>query len=246
MSSVRRICLWSGPRNVSTALMYSFAQRSDTRVVDEPLYAHYLSCTSAREYHPGAEAVLRAQNPDGEAVVRDVILGPTDRPVLFLKQMTHHLVRLDRAFLRQTVNILLVRDPRDMLPSYAQQVSSPSLHDTGYPQNVELLELLESMGQRPAVLDSRELLRAPRAVLEQLCEQLQIPFDAAMLQWTAGPRPEDGVWAEHWYHNVHRSTGFAPYRTKDVPMPDALGALYEACRPLYEQLQSRCIRANTV
>src|SRR5690606_14025780 len=138
---VLRICLWSGPRNVSTALMYSFAQRADTRVFDEPLYAHYLARTPARAYHPGAEEVLAAMDHDGERVVREVILqqptadvGGVEPKVLFFKHMTHHLVGLDLGFLEHTVNVLLTRDPRAMLASYARAVASPTLDDVGYRQ----------------------------------------------------------------------------------------------------------------
>ncbi len=243
MSGCQRLCLWSGPRNISTALMYCFAQRADTQVVDEPLYAHYLAHTSARDYHPGAEAVLASQNQDGVAVVRDVILGPCDHSLLFLKQMTHHLVGLDLEFLRQTVNVILIRDPVDMLPSYVQQVEAPSLRDTGYAQNVELLEELEGIGQAPPILDARETLLDPRRVLEQLCDRLGLAFDERMLSWDAGARPEDGVWAQYWYGSVHRSTGFEPYAPKTEPFPERLQPLLEECRPLYERLAARAIRA---
>ena len=243
MTQVLRINVWSGPRNISTALMYSFAQRPDTRVVDEPLYAHYLSHTPAQQYHPAADEVLASQDNDGEAVVRDVILGPCDRQVLFLKQMTHHLVELDLGFLAKTMNVILTRDPVDMLPSYQQQVETPSLRDTGYPQHLELLEALYEIGQEPTVLDSRETLRDPPSVLRQLCERIGLTFDESMLQWDAGPRDEDGVWAPHWYASVHRSTGFQPYLPKKESFPDALRPLLKECQPLYEQLARRALRA---
>lgn len=242
MTDCRRICLWSGPRNISTALMYSFAQRADTRVFDEPLYAHYLARTPARAYHPGAEEVLASQSQDGAAVVRDVILGPCDRPVAFFKQMTHHLVDLDLRFLRHTVNVILTRDPADMLPSYAQHVESPSLPDTGYPQHLKLLEELRRIGQVPTILDARQTLLDPRSVLGQLCDHVGIRFDEAMLSWEARPRPEDGVWAAHWYGSVHRSTGFQPYSPRTAPFPANLLPLLRACEPLYEQLATLAIR----
>lgn len=238
-----RICLWSGPRNVSTALMYSFAQRADTRVFDEPLYAHYLASTDADSYHPGAAEVLAAQDNDGARVVREVVLGEHDRPVLFFKHMAHHLVELDLDFLERTTNVFLTRDPREMLASFVNQVTEPKLEDTGYPQQVALLDRLLAMGQDPPVLDGKQLLLDPAKVLATLCERVGIPFDAAMLEWTAGPRPEDGVWAPHWYANVHRSTGFAPYRPKSAPFPERLKPLLERCAPLYERLAARAIRA---
>ena len=231
-----RINLWSGPRNISTALMYSFAQRADTRVCDEPLYAHYLIHTDARDYHPGAEDIIAAQENDGERVVRDLLLGSCEKEVLFCKQMTHHLVELDWAFMREMVNIILTRDPRDMLPSYAQQVSTPSLRDVGYAQHIKLLQHLRSLGQEPVVLDARQTLLNPRSVLETLCARIGLPFDEHMLHWSAGPRPEDGVWAPHWYENVHRSTGFQPYQPKEVPFPDKLKPLLAECQPYYDQL----------
>jgi hypothetical protein len=238
-----RIHLWSGPRNVSTALMYSFAQRSDTRVVDEPLYAHYLRVSGAE--HPGRDEVLAAQDADGERVVRDVILGPWDRPVVFFKQMAHHLVDLDRAFLRRGVNVLLTRDPLDMLPSLRVQIPRPTLRDTGYAMQVALLDELLAAGQDPPVLDARELLLDPEGVLQQLCARLGLRFDPAMLRWSAGPRPEDGVWAPHWYEAVHRSTGFEPYRAKSAEFPERLRPLLAECGPYHTRLAARALRARS-
>lgn len=224
--------------------MYSFAERPDTRVFDEPLYAHYLARTGARQYHPGARDVLASQNADGDAVVRDVLLADHDRPVLFFKQMTHHLVELDLGFLERVRHVFLTRDPEEMLPSYAEQVATPTLADTGYPQQAALFDRLRAAGETPPVLDGRELLLDPPGVLARLCDSLDLPFDPAMLSWPAGPRPEDGIWAPHWYASVHRSTGFAPYRRKQDPFPERLRPLLEECRPLYAQLYAEAIRAE--
>jgi len=243
VSGITRICLWSGPRNVSTALMYSFAQRSDCIVFDEPLYAHYLSKTPARTYHPGAEEVVATMENDGEKVVRDVILGDFDQPVVFFKHMTHHLVQLDLGFLSRTVNVLLTRDPVDMLPSYAAQVKKPSLLDVGYKQHIELLKYLQSIGQDPLVLDSKQVLLNPKKVLLELCNRIGIPFEDAMLSWKAGARPEDGSWAKYWYKSVHESTGFGKYVPKSEPFPESLKPLLEECRPYYEQLNAMAIKA---
>jgi len=237
--NTRRICLWSGPRNVSTALMYAFAQRSDTRVIDEPFYAHYLRVSGAE--HPGRSEVLAGMDTDGRRIVRNVILGPCDRPVLFMKQMAHHLIDLDRSFLHKTVNVLLIRDPAEMLPSLAKNIPRPTLRDTGLKVQVDLLDELRALGQDPTVLDAKRLLLDPRGVLSALCQQLSIPFDGAMLSWPAGPRPEDGPWAKHWYQNLHLSTGFAPYQPKTDPFPDHLRPLLAECQPLYETLATRAI-----
>jgi Sulfotransferase domain len=243
VSDIKRICLWSGPRNVSTALMYSFAQRTDCQVFDEPLYAHYLSKTPAREYHPGAEEVIATMKNDGEKVVRDLILGDFDKPVVFFKHMTHHLVNLDLGFLSKTVNVLLTRDPVDMLPSYAAQVEKPTLLDVGYKQHIELLNYLQSIGQNPPVLDSRQILLDPKKVLSELCQRIDIPFEEAMLRWKAGARLEDGSWAKHWYKSVHQSTGFGKYVQKSEPFPESLKPLLQECRPYYEQLNAMAIKA---
>lgn len=242
--SCTRISLWSGPRNVSTALMYAFAQRPDTRVWDEPLYGHYLRVTGAA--HPGAKDVIENMDCVGDRVVREVILGQIDRPVAFFKNMTHHLVNLDLGFLERTVNVLLTRNPEEMVPSLAAALGQPEIRDTGYPQQIDLIRRLEALGQKPAVLESRQLLLDPRGVLTRLCEHMGIPFVEAMLSWPAGPKPYDGIWAPHWYANVHRSTGFAPYRPKTDPVPSRLKPLIESCQPYYEQLTKRAIRASVI
>jgi len=219
--------------------MYSFAQRADTTVVDEPLYAHYLSVSGAE--HPGRSEVLAAQDADGECVVRDTILGPAERPVVFFKQMAHHLVGLERGFLELTENVLLVRDPAQMLPSLAVQLPRATLADTGLAVQSALFDELTAKGQEPPVIDTRALLRDPEGVLRALCDRLALGFDESMLRWSAGARPEDGVWAEHWYQSVHRSTGFQPYVAKTEPFPARLEPLLESCRPHYERLLAHAL-----
>lgn len=234
-TNTKRICLWSGPRNISTALMYSFARRSDTIVVDEPLYAHYLNETDADEYHPGAEEVLQTMETDGKKVV-DWMLGPHEKPVVFFKQMTHHLVNIDWSFLNQTINIILTRDPKEMLPSYAKEVENPTMRDVGYAKHLELLDYLEEIGRKPIVLISEKLLKNPNGMLTKLCKAIGIPFDKSMLSWEKGPQPEDGVWAKYWYKSVHNSTGFKPYQPKKESFPNHLKPLLEECQPVYNRL----------
>ncbi len=235
----QRLCVWSGPRNVSTALMYAFAQRPDTRVYDEPLYGYYLQTSGAP--HPGAEEVMDVMDCDGERVVRDTVLGPCEKSVLFFKMMAHHLRGLDWGFLQQTTNVLLTRDPREMLPSLAENLPNPTLADTGYDVQLDILRQSAAGGQTTPVIEARALLLDPGGVLSALCRRINIPVDDRMLNWAPGPRPEDGIWAKYWYANVHKSTGFKKYRPKTDPFPDHLRPLLAECRPYYEALLTQAI-----
>lgn len=231
---VTRIQCWSGPRNISTALMYSWRQRPDTTVIDEPLYAHYLTLDDRG--HPGVEDTLASQSTDADAVIRDVILGPCPTPVLYIKNMAHHLKGVDRSHLAHTHNILLTRDPREMLASLSVQLPDCDLYDTGLVESVELLDAVLAEGGRPFVIDSQVLLRDPPGVLGQVCDHVGLEFDPAVLSWPPGPKPEDGTWAAYWYDNVHASTGFAPYEAKSRQVPGHLRPVLDQAMPLYERL----------
>lgn len=222
--------------------MYSFAQLGDVRVVDEPLYGHYLRVTGAD--HPGRDVIIAAMNCDGDDVMRGLLREQAAQPSprLFLKHMAHHLVAIDTSFMRETCNVLLIRDPSEMLPSLTIQLPLARLEDTGLDRQWRLFEQLANDGDIPVVLDSRELLLNPPYVLERLCEAIDLRYDASMLRWPAGPRPEDGVWAKHWYHAVHQSTGFAPWAAKS-DFPAHLEELLAECRPWYEKLFAHAIRA---
>ena len=239
MGDVKRINLWSGPRNVSTAIMYAFRERHDTTVVDEPLYAHYLCRTGVE--HPAVQDVIKSQDTDGEGVVRTVLLGPAKTPVRFFKHMAHHLIGLDTSFLGTMDNLLLTRDPRQMLASLVNQVPNPTIEGTSLPMQVQMLDSILESGGSPIVIESRRLLLDPEEVLGTVCARLGLGWEPAMLSWEEGPKPEDGVWAPHWYDNVHRSTGFAPYREKDEPFPQHLGPLLAECLPLFERLSEHAI-----
>ena len=181
---------------------------------------------------------------DGDAVLRALMAQSEAFPGtnFFVKHMAHHLVQLDMQFVGKCRNIFLIRDPREMLPSLTIQVPHATLADTGLKRQWQLLEDLRSQGQTVIVLDSRQLLMNPEAVLRALCAQLQLPFQQSMLHWSAGPRSEDGVWAKHWYQAVHRSTGFATYQPKDQ-FPTELQALLDECLPWYDKLFALAIRA---
>ncbi len=239
--------LLSGPRNVSTALMYSFAQRSDTAVVDEPLYGHYLRLTHAPQPH--WEEMLEILETDGEKIVREVILSPPPgKAVWFIKNMAHHLIDLDVTWLSdpRVVNVFLIRDPAQMLPSLINQIAEPTMRDAAYESQARWFRELDAAGLEPQVLDARALLLDPEGVLTELCRRVGIDFDPFMLAWEAGPRPEDGPWAKYWYHNLHRSTGFGPYTVKSEPFPDRLRPLLEACLPHYQFLLGRAIQEGWV
>jgi len=224
--------------------MYGFAQRSDTLVVDEPLYGHFLRVTGT--IHPGREEVLKAMNCDGNEVMRELLANPDawGREILFMKLMAHHLVDIDLSFTRRTRNIFLLRDPRQMLPSLTIQVPHAQLADTGLKTQWLLYQDLVDAGQQPAVLDSRELLLDPDTVLAKLCQHLGIPYTAAMLTWPAGPRREDGIWAPFWYQAVHSSSGFSRYVGKEE-FPERLEPLLAECKPWYDKLYEFAIRADT-
>jgi len=236
ISTSKRVNFWSSPRNISTALMYSFAQRSDFRVVDEPLYAHYLTHQPTDAVHPGRKDILDTQNNDGTAVVNKMLTHHYGTAAVLFKQMTHHLVNLDHAFLRQMDNVLLIRNPRAILSSFSKVVTEVTAEDIGLPQQYRLYQELLWAGCPPAVVDATRLLQDPRTVLGKLCLYLGIPWQDSMLSWPAGPRPEDGVWAPYWYSNVHRSTGFQPFVEKEYKLSDPLEAIARNCLPLYQEL----------
>lgn len=237
-----KINLISGPRNISTALMYAFAQRSDTQVLDEPFYGYYLATTGVE--HPGREEVLENMLTSTSRILDEVIFAPQKTPVLFIKNMAHHLIQGDVDFLLQLINVFLIRDPKQLIASFAQVMPSPTMNDIGVKRQYELFHFLQSKtGQIPIVLNSSELLKNPRAVLLQLCQALHIPFEEQMLSWKAGPIKEDGIWAKYWYQNVHQSTGFELQSHGDRPLPDHCKTLYEEALPYYHELNQYTLKA---
>ncbi len=238
---MKRIHLISGPRNLSTALMYSFAHRSDTQVVDEPLYAHYLRLTD--KDHPGKEEVLQSMDSDWNRVVEQVILGDYEKSILFIKGMAHHLQGGDLTFLTMLDNLFLIRNPKQLICSFAQVIPYPDMTDIGLERQVAILHFLQKEHKNAVVLDSGELLKDPPQVMRRLCEALQIPFEEGMLQWAPGPIPQDGVWAKYWYENVHRSSGFQKQQEKERKLPEHLIPLYEEAMPYYQELFALSIKA---
>jgi hypothetical protein len=217
-------------------MMYSFAQRQDCQVYDEPLYGYYLQNTSASAYHPDADLVLQLMETDGTKVV-EFMLGDHPKPVVFFKNITHHLLDLDRSFTREGFNILLTREPMEMLPSFDKVVPNPSLFDVGYAAHVDMVQYFLQHDIPFVVMDSKNILLDPAGQLTSLCKRAGISFDPSMLSWKKGARPEDGVWAKHWYKSLHQSTGFKAYAPKEDKFPTHLEPLLEVCTPYYETLR---------
>ena len=228
---------------MSTALMYSFAQRDDTKVVDEPLYGHYLLVTGVK--HPGRKEIMDEVNCDGKLVMDDLLkINDLDgKDVLFLKQMTKHLVGINHDFLPKFKNVFLIRNPKDMLSSLAVNIPKPNLADTGLDLQWKVYKNMKSLGNKPIVVDSRELLMNPENILKQLCSHLNLEFVDSMLSWPAEPRKEDGIWAKYWYQSLHKSTGFQSYQAKSN-FPVELKQVLSECLPYYEKLLSEAIQTN--
>jgi hypothetical protein len=214
-----RIAMWSGPRTISTALMRSWENRPDTVVVDEPLYGFYLASTSVQ--HPGRDEIIQSMPNGWREVLDELTLAPlpASKNIYYAKHMTHHL--------------LLIRDPRQLLASYAKVRAAPVLADLGLEQQVEIFRTFGG-----PVVDASDILRQPEPTLRALCDALGVPFDTAMLSWPAGPRDTDGVWARYWYDGVWRSTGFGPYREPATELPPHLEPLARACQPFYDELSA--------
>ncbi len=232
-----RIAMWSGPRNISTAMMRAWENRADSTVVDEPFYAYYLARTGLD--HPGRDEVIASQPTDWRVVVRQLTEDPLATPatVQYQKHMTHHLLaEVDRRALAGLRHAFLIRDPADVVVSYAKVRGEPTLEDLGLPQQVELHERFGG-----PVIDARDVMRHPEPALRGLCEALGVRFDPAMLSWPPGPRDSDGVWAAHWYGGVRASTGFAPYSGRSPSVPDRLLPLLERCRPYYDALSPHAL-----
>ncbi|CAN5693531.1 branched chain amino acid aminotransferase [soil metagenome] len=232
-----RIAMWSGPRNISTAMMRAWENRTDTLVVDEPFYACYLQATGLD--HPGAAEVIAAGETKRENVVMRLLAPPpAGKQIIYQKQMTHHLLpEISRDWLGEVTNCFLIRDPREVITSYIRKNRDPAPEDVGYPQQVEIFEWVRAhTGGTPPVIDARDVLENPERVLRLLCEALGVEFSARMLSWPPGLRESDGVWAKHWYAEVANSTGFRSYAKKDEEVPSRLRGVYEECRALYEQL----------
>jgi Sulfotransferase domain len=229
------IAMWSGPRNISTAMMYSFGNRADCIAWDEPFYA--FSLVHHGNDHPMRDAIIAANDSDWDRLVAKCI-ARARKPIFYQKHMTHHMLPgHDRRWIDTLTNAFLIRSPERVLASYAKKWSEVTLRDIGFVEQAEIFDQAANhLGHAPPVIDAEDVLSNPRSTLEKLCAACAIPFDAAMLEWPKGPKTFDGVWAPHWYNAVWSSTGFDK-ASDPAPLPDHLQAIAEAARPFYDKLR---------
>jgi Sulfotransferase domain len=232
-----RIAMWSGPRNISTAMMRAWGNRPDTFVIDEPFYAYYLKATGKK--HPGAEEIVASCETDWPNVVAQ-LTGPIPnaRRIFFQKQMAHHLLpEVDREWLGAVTNCFLIRDPREVIASYIKKREEPALSDLGFMQQTEIFDSVRTRTKStPPIVDAKDVLENPERMLRLLCEAVGVEFSQSMLSWPAGLRETDGVWAGHWYGEVAKTTSFQPYRPRHAEVPGHLREIYDRCRECYDRL----------
>jgi hypothetical protein len=232
-----RIAMWSGPRNISTAMMRAWGNRADTFVIDEPFYAFYLRTTGKK--HPYADEVIASGETDWRRVIAR-LTGPipNGKQVFFQKQMAHHLLpKVDREWLSTVTNCFLIRNPREVIASYTKKREDPTLPELGFMQQAEIFDFVRTRTNSvPPVVDAKDVLENPEGILRLLCDAIGVEFSESMLSWAPGLRETDGVWARHWYGEVAKTTSFQPYRPREAKVPERLREIYERCRKFYQTL----------
>lgn len=237
-----RIAMWSGPRNLSTAMMYAFANRDDFAAVDEPFYAAYLAATGLE--HPMQEEILASQPTDPAEVVTQ-ITGPIPegRPHFYQKHMTHHMLpEIPGDWMRNMVNVFLIRHPARVIASYGLKRENPTLDDIGFRQQADLFDQVAEMHGKAIIVDSHDIREDPEGMLRALCTEIGLDFDPAMLSWPAGGKACDGAWAPHWYGSVWKSTGFAGREGPLPEVPKHLHGVLDAALPHYERLTAMALK----
>jgi hypothetical protein len=237
------IAMWSGPRNISTAMMYSFGNRADCEAWDEPFYA--FSLLRHGNDHPLREEIIAAYDTDWDVLVRKCTgRPPSGKPVFYQKHMTHHMLPgFDRTWILQLTNAFLIRSPERVLASYVKKWSDVSLRDIGFAEQAEIFGMVaDQRGAPPPVIEAEDVLEHPRETLSALCKACAIPFDDAMLSWPPGPKPFDGNWAPHWYNAVWSSTAFAKPEASPAELPSQLQKIADEARPYYEKLKAHKLK----
>ncbi|KXI27636.1 sulfotransferase-like domain-containing protein [Paraglaciecola hydrolytica] len=239
-----RIAMWSGPRNISTAMMRSFENRADTLVVDEPFYAFYLSQTNSP--HPMFDEVIVSQSQDYAEVVSQLTQANQALAIEYQKHMTHHMLQgVDMHWTKQLKNCFLIREPKEVVQSYTQSRGVCSAEDIGIIRQLELYHEISALSEQPVpVIEGKDILAAPQDMLSKLCEALGIPFDSNMLHWPTGLRDSDGVWAPHWYHSVANSRGFAAASSSNIQLSPEQQRVVDEVTPAYEYLRQLKIQAE--
>ena len=237
------IAMWSGPRNISTALMRSFENRSDCFVSDEPFYSYFLHKTGLK--HPLRDEIIKSGLNDYNEIIK-YITGPIpySKKIWYQKHMAHHILPgLDMNWIKNMKNCLLVRHPSDVILSYSKKNEINSIQQLGYLQQIDIYEMLsQEIGTPPIIVDAQDLLQEPKKMLIEICENLKIKFDEKMLSWPSGARKTDGIWGKHWYKHVEVSTGFKPYLKTNRIIPSKYQGLYDNCMKYYDFLyQNRVI-----
>jgi hypothetical protein len=238
-----RIAMWSGPRNISTAMMRAWGNRPDTFVIDEPFYAYYLKATGKK--HPGADEVIAAGEIDWRKVIAQVTSpAPNGKQIVFQKHMVHHLLpEIDREWLGAMTNFFLIRDPREAIASYIKKRDDPVLEDLGFTQQAEIFDFVrDHANSTPPVVDAKDVLEDPERMLRLLCDAVGVKFSKSMLSWPPGLRETDGIWARHWYTEVANTTSFQPYRATRDEVPERMRETYELCCECYERLYQYRLR----
>ena len=238
-----RIAMWSGPRNISTAMMRAWESRADTFVIDEPFYAYYLNETNLD--HPGKEKVISEGELDVGKISNGLINDESGScSVYYQKHITHHLLdSIDRSWMKSVKNCFLIRDPKDMILSYSKVHSDLNMHLLGIEEQYEIFEYVRDLtGEIPPVIDSKDVLTNPSDLLRKFCNKIGVIFSEEMLSWPRGARETDGNWGKYWYKNVVNSTGFNSYKPKTEEVPEKYRELYAECYLFYEKLYNLRIK----
>ena len=245
--NIIRIAMWSGPRNISTAMMRAWENRDDTAVIDEPLYGPYLYKT--QKQHPMCAEIIKDQGKDVNKIIKQLTTDklPENKNIYYQKHMCHHILdEYDISWVKQLNNVFLIRDPLSVLPSYLKKHKDITPQDLGYPQQLKLFNYVkENCGYTPIVMSSKDILKNPQAMMKLLCEKLDVKFDRNMLLWPKGYRSTDGVWAKHWYNQVIESTGFSKKKPKIVSLTMKEETIAKECQTYYNEILKHAIKINS-
>ena len=230
------VACWSGPRNISTALMRSWSSRKDTFVTDEPFYAYYLKETKLK--HPMHREIITKYSSNYNEIIKYLTNKiPDNRKIWYQKHMAHHLLDLNNIeWINNFKNCILLRHPKEVISSFSKKSKLSSVEELGYPQQYEIIRFLKKNNKSYTIIDSSELLKNPEKVLAAWCKKNNIKFDISMLKWEKGNHNNDGIWWESWYDNVIKTTGFQKYEKKDISIENKYDSIYNESMKYYNYL----------